>query len=141
MFAVSLIICFDLGNVKNMTKNNSWNPLFFFTNCLKLFSLIPATYLLLLFISQVVLLFIIERNIPLVLCIPCVLFIVKIKYLENIRVDQLYHKKFEGKDIDPSISVEVNMVMMLVKHIFFNLSGHLIPINKQNSRKMFYISF
>ena len=104
--------------------------LIFFTNCLKLFSLIPATYLLSLFISQVVLLFIIERNIPLVLCIPCVLFIVKIKYLENIRVDQLYHKKFEGKDIDPSISVEVNMVMMLVKHIFFNLSGHLIPIDR-----------
>ena len=80
--------------------------------------MIPATYLLLLFISQVVLLFIIERNIPLVLFIPCVLFIVKILYLENMHVDQLYHKKFEGKDIDPSISVEVNMVMMLVKHIF-----------------------
>ena len=91
--------------------------------------------MLLLFILWVVLLFIIERNVPLVLCVLCVLFIVKIVYLENMCVDQLYHKKFEGKDIDPSISAEVKMVMMLVQHIFFNLSDHLIPINKQEFKE------
>ena len=54
-----------------------------------------------------------------------------------MHVDQLYHKKSEGKDIDPCISAEVKMVMMLVQHnIFFNLSDHLTPIIKQNSRKI-----
>ena len=50
-------------------------------------------------------------------------------------VDQLYHKKSEGKDIDPCISAEVKMVMMLVQHIFFNLSDHLTPIIKQKFKE------
>ena len=71
-----------------------------------------------------------------VLFIPCVLFIVKILYLENMRADQLYRKKFEGKYIDPSISAEVKMVMILVQHhTFFNLSDHLTPIIKQEFKE------
>ena len=79
---------------------------------------------------------IINRNVLHVLSIPCVLFIVKILYLENIHVDQLYRKKSEGKDTDPCISAEVKMVMMLVQHnIFFNLSYHLTPIIKQKFKE------
>ena len=36
-----------------------------------------------------------------------------------MRVDQPYRKKSEGKDIDPSISAEVKMFMMLVQR--FNI--------------------
>ena len=51
-------------------------------------------------------------------------------------VDQLYCKKSEGKDIDPSISAEVKMVMMLVQHnIFFNLSDHLTSVIKQEFKE------
>ena len=42
--------------------------------------------------------------------ILCVTFIVKILYLGNICDDQLYGKKSEGKDIDPSVSAEVKMI-------------------------------
>ena len=51
-------------------------------------------------------------------------------------VDELYCKKSEGKDIDPSISAEVKMIMMLVEHnIFFNLSGHLTSVIKQEFKE------
>ena len=33
-----------------------------------------------------------------------------------MRVDQLYRKKSEGKDFDPSISAEIQMVIMLVQN-------------------------
>ena len=49
--------------------------------------------------------------------------------------DPLYCKKSEGKDIDPSISAEVKMVMMLVQHIFFNLSDHLTLIITQEFKE------
>ena len=53
-----------------------------------------------------------------------------------MRVDQLCRKKSEGKDIDPSISAEVKMVMMLVQHnIFFNLYDHLTPVIKQEFKE------
>ena len=40
-----------------------------------------------------------------------------------------------GKDIDSSILAEVKMVMMLVQHIFFNLSDHLTAIIKQKFKE------
>ena len=53
-----------------------------------------------------------------------------------MRVDQLYRKKSERKDIDPSISAEVKMVMLLVQHnIFFNVSDHLTAIIKQEFKE------
>ena len=52
----------------------------------------------------------IKRNFLQVFCILCVTFIVKILYLGNICDDQLYGKKSEGKDIDPSVSAEVKMI-------------------------------
>ena len=50
-------------------------------------------------------------------------------------VDELYCKKSEGKDIDPSISAEVKMVMMLVQHISFNLSDHFTSVIKQEFKE------
>ena len=53
-----------------------------------------------------------------------------------MHVDQFYCKKSEGKDIDPSISAEVKMVMMLVQHnISFNLSDHFISVIKQEFKE------
>ena len=56
-----------------------------------------------------------------------------VKFLENMRVDQLYQKKSEATDIHPSILAEVKMVMTLIQHnSFFNISDHLTPIiNKE----------
>ena len=51
---------------------------------------------------------IVQRNVLHVLCIPCVILIVKILYLPKC-------KKSEGKDIDPSISAEIKMVLMSVQ--------------------------
>ena len=53
-----------------------------------------------------------------------------------MRVDQLYRKKSEGKDFDPSISAEVQMVIILVQNnIFFNLSHYFTPVIKQKFKE------
>ena len=53
-----------------------------------------------------------------------------------MRVDQLYRKKSKGKDFDPSISAEVQIVIMLVQNnFFFNLSHYLTPVIKRKFKE------
>ena len=71
-----------------------------------------------------------------VLCIPCVLFIVKILYLENMRVDQLYRKNLRENTLIQVFQQKSKWLWFWFNIIlFFNLSDHLAPIIKQEFKE------
>ena len=57
-------------------------------------------------------------------------------YPGNLRVDQLFQKKKNDTDVDPTIAAETKMVMLLIQHnTFFNISDHLCPLIRMNLKE------